>query len=389
MSDPTSTTVVHADREVHETSSVATPIFQTATFWSEDAESFARTAVERRGQSFYTRYGNPNHLQVAAIVAELEHAEAALVSASGMGVITTAVLALVSAGDHVIGQRSTYGGVSALLQNLLPRLGVATTQVDQTDPDAFAAAMTPSTRLVLVESPSNPLLQVTDLQAVADLAHANGALTLADNTVATPANQRPLELGIDLVWHSATKYLNGHSDVTAGVLAGSEELVDRVWKMGVLTGATLGPFDAWLLLRGLRTFPLRMARHNANGLALAEALSGHPAVAQVYYPGLTTDPGYEVAARQMTGFGGVVGVELAGGYQAADKFLSKIRYARRAASLGSVWSLAVHPAAMWAGTLTDAQIADAGIAPGLVRFSAGIEETADLVEDAVQALDSL
>ena len=389
MSDPTSTTVVHADREVHETSSVATPIFQTATFWSEDAESFARTAVERRGQSFYTRYGNPNHLQVAAIIAELEHAEAALVSASGMGVITTAVLALVSAGDHVIGQVSTYGGVSALLQNLLPRLGVATTQVDQTDLDAFAAAMTPATRLVLVESPSNPLLQVTDLQAVADLAHANGALTLADNTVATPANQRPLDLGVDLVWHSATKYLNGHSDVTAGVLAGSEELVDRVWKMGVLTGATLGPFDAWLLLRGLRTFPLRMARHNANGLALAEALSGHPAVAQVYYPGLTTDPGHEVAARQMTGFGGVVGVELAGGYQAADKFLSKVRYARRAASLGSVWSLAVHPAAMWAGTLTDAQIADAGIAPGLVRFSAGIEETEDLVEDALQALDSL
>ena len=326
---------------------------------------------------------------MAAIIAELEHAEAALVSASGMGVITTAVLALVSAGDGVIGQVSTYGGVSALLQNLLPRLGVATTQVDQTDLDAFAAAMTPSTRLVLVESPSNPLLQVTDLQAVADLAHTNGALTLADNTVATPANQRPLELGIDLVWHSATKYLNGHSDVTAGVLAGSEELVDRVWKMGVLTGATLGPFDAWLLLRGLRTFPLRMARHNANGLALAEALSGHPAVAQVYYPGLTTDPGYGVAARQMTGFGGVVGVELAGGYEAAAKFLSKVGLRPKSRQPGQCLEPGCPSRGDVGGDALRCPDRRCRYRAGLVRFSAGIEETADLVEDALQALDSV
>lgn len=387
MPEPSSTTVVHADRGVYGGHSVVTPIFQTVTFWADDAEGFARAATARRGQDFYTRYGNPNHQQVAAIVAELEGAQAALVTGSGMGAISTAVLGLVKAGDHVIGQRSTYGGTAALLQNLLPRIGVSTTQVDQTDLDAFAAAMRPTTRVVLVESPSNPLLQITDLRGVADIAHAHGALVVADNTFATPINQRPFEFGVDLVWHSATKYLNGHTDVTAGALVGSESLLDQIWDAGLIIGATSSPFDAWLLTRGLRTLPLRMARHNANGLALAEAMVGHPAVARVHYPGLASDAGHAVAARQMRGFGGVVGVELAGGFDAADAFLGGLRYARRAPSLGGVETLAVHPAAMWSGTLSDQQIAAAGVMPGLVRIAAGIEESADLVEDVLGALD--
>jgi methionine-gamma-lyase len=214
-----STVAVHADRDVHPSRAVARPIYQTATFWSEDAEQFAQVAVTPRGRDFYTRYGNPNHAQVAAVIAELEHTEAAMVTASGMAALTTAVLALVSAGDHVIGQKSTYGGTASVLLNLLPRLGVQATQVDQADPRAFEQALTPQTRLILLESPSNPLLQVTDLRAVADLARAHGVLTLADNTFATPLNQRPADSGIDLVWHSATKYLNGHTDVSAGVLA--------------------------------------------------------------------------------------------------------------------------------------------------------------------------
>ncbi len=279
-----STITVHADREVHPSRAVAPPIFQTAAFSAEDGETFARGAVEPRGKDFYTRFGNPNHAQVAAVVAELENTEAAMVTASGMAALTTAVLALVSAGDHVIGQRSTYGGTASVLLNLLPRLGVTTTLVDQTDPEAFAKALTPRTRLILVETPSNPLLQITDLRAVAELARAHGVLTMADNTFATPLNQRPVDFGIDLVWHSATKYLNGHSDVSAGVLAGPTEILDRIWDVGLLTGATLGPIDAWLLLRGMRTLPLRMPRHNANGLALAEALAAHPAVTTVHYP---------------------------------------------------------------------------------------------------------
>lgn len=382
-----STTVVHADRDVHPTRSVARPIYQTAAFGAEDAESFAHAAVEPRGSDFYTRFGNPNHAQVAAVIAELENTEAAMVMASGMAALTTTVLALVSAGDHVIGQRSTYGGTASLLLNLLPRLGVATTQVDQADVRSFEAAFTPQTRLVLLESPSNPSLQITDLRAVADLARAHGALTAADNTFATPLNQRPAEYGIDLVWHSATKYLNGHSDVSAGVVAGSAELLDRIWEVGLLTGATLGPFDAWLLLRGLRTLPLRMARHNDNGQAIAQALQGHPAISRVHYPGLASHPQHELAAGQMSGFGGVVAVELAGGFPAADAFVGHLHYARRSASLGGVESLAVHPASMWQGMLSDEQLIASGLPMGLVRVAAGTEDTADLVADVLAAAD--
>jgi methionine-gamma-lyase len=384
-----STVVIHADRDVHPSHSVARPIFQTAAFWAEDSESFARAAVEPRGKDFYTRYGNPNHAQVAAVVAQLENTEAAMVTASGMAALTTTVLALVSAGDHVIGQKSTYGGTASVLLNLLPRLGVSTTQVDQTDPEAFEKAMTPQTRLILLESPSNPLLQVTDLRAVANLARAHDVLTLADNTFATPLNQRPTDFGIDLVWHSATKYLNGHSDVSAGVVAGPAQLLDRIWDVALLTGATLGPFDAWLLLRGLRTLPLRVARHNDNGQALAEALERHPAVTRVHYPGLPTHPQHTLAGRQMSGFGGVLALELAGGFQAADAFVGQLRYARRSASLGGVESLAVHPASMWRGMLSDEQLVASGLPMGLVRVAAGIEDTADLVADVLAAADAV
>lgn len=386
MSGSISTVAIHADRDVHPSRAVAPPIYQTATFWAEDAEQFAQAAVDRRGQGFYTRFGNPNHAQVAAVVAELEHTEAAMVAASGMAALTTAVLALVSAGDHVIGQKSTYGGTASVLLNLLPRLGVSTTQVDQANPEAFENALTPQTRLILVESPSNPLLQITDLRAVAELARAHNVLTIADNTFATPVNQRPADFGVDLVWHSATKYLNGHSDVSAGVLAGPAAILDQIWDVALLTGAVLGPIDAWLLLR---TLPLRMPRHNDNGQALAEALEDHPAVARVHYPGLATHPQHALAHSQMSGFGGVLGIELAGGFEAADAFLGRLRYVRRAASLGGVESLAVHPASMWRGMLSQEQIAASGVPPGLIRLAAGTEDTADLVADALAAADAV
>ncbi|XVV39168.1 trans-sulfuration enzyme family protein [Streptomyces sp. CA-100214] len=381
-----STITVHADRRVHPDRAVAPAIYQSAAFAAEDAETFAQGAVEPRGTSFYTRFGNPNHAQAAAVIAELEETEAAMVTASGMGALTTAVLALVSAGDHVIGQQSTYGGTASVLLNLLPRLGVTTTLVDQRDPEAFARAITPATRLILVETPSNPLLQITDLRAVADLARAHCVVTLADNTFATPLNQRPAEFGIDLVMHSATKYLNGHTDVSAGALAGPAELLDRIWDTGLLTGATLGPIDAWLLLRGMRTLALRMPRHNDNGLALATTLREHPAVRRVHYPGLDSHPQYKLAADQMSGFGGVLSVEFTGGYAMAERFLDHLRYARRSASLGGVESLAVHPASMWRGMLSDQQLTDAA-PPGLIRLAAGTEDAADLVADALTAAD--
>ncbi|MEV4123757.1 PLP-dependent aspartate aminotransferase family protein [Nocardia sp. NPDC049707] len=384
-----STMAIHADREIHASRAVAPPIYQTATFWAEDAEDFAEAAVAVRGHGFYTRFGNPNHSQVCAVIAQLEGTEAAMVTASGMAALTTSVLALASAGDHVIGQHSTYGGTGSVLLNLLPRLGISTTLVDQTDPEAFERALTPRTRLILVESPSNPLLQLTDLRAVADLGRAHNVLTLADNTFATPVNQRPTEVGIDLVWHSATKYLNGHSDVSAGVLAGPAEILDRIHDVALLTGAVLGPFDAWLLLRGLRTLPLRMARHNANGQALAEALAGHPSVSAVHYPGLATHPQHALARASMSGFGGVLGIEFAGGFEAADAFLGRLRYARRSASLGGVESLAVHPASMWRGMLSAEQIEASGVPAGLVRLAAGTEDTADLIADVHAAADAV
>ncbi|MFD7677117.1 trans-sulfuration enzyme family protein [Streptomyces sp. NPDC060187] len=384
----TSTVTVHADRETHPSRAVAQPIYQTAAFAAEDGPTFAAGATEPRGEDFYTRFGNPNHAQVAAVVAELEHTETAMVTASGMAAITTAVLALVSAGDHVIGQRSTYGGTASLLLNLLPRLGVDTTLVDQRDPEAFAQALTPKTRLILVETPSNPLMQITDLRAVTDLARSHGVLTLADNTFATPLNQHPADLGVDVVWHSATKYLNGHTDVSAGVLAGPAAILDRIWDTSLLTGAVLGPVDAWLLLRGIRTLPLRVPRHNDNGQALAEALSQHPAVSQVHYPGLATHPQHKLAREQMNGFGGVLSIEFTGGFEMADAFLGHLRYPRRSASLGGVESLAVHPASMWRGMLSDDQITEA-VPPGLVRLAAGTEDTDDLVADALAAADAV
>ncbi|SBT43213.1 trans-sulfuration enzyme family protein [Micromonospora auratinigra] len=382
-----STTAVHGDDALVPGGAVAPPIVQSATFSAESDERFTEIATETRGSAFYTRYGNPNHAQVAAVVAELEGAETGLVTASGMGAISTVALALLSAGDHVVIQRSTYGGTTSLATGLLARFGVSCTQVDQTDVGAFERAWTPHTRLVLVETPSNPLLELTDLRAVADLAHAAGALVVADNTFATPVNQRPTALGADLVWHSGTKFLGGHSDVSAGVVVGSAELVERVWRTAIVTGATLGPVDAWLLLRGLRTLPLRVQRHNENALALAEALQGHPAVARVRYPGLPSHPQHELARRQMTGFGGVLSVDLAAGRAGAAALLAGSALAKRAASLGSVSTLVVHPRSMWAGIVDAAQLAASGIGDGLVRVSTGIEDTADLVADFLAALD--
>ncbi|MHB2029673.1 MAG: trans-sulfuration enzyme family protein, partial [Acidimicrobiales bacterium] len=335
---------------------------------------------------FYVRYGNPNHTQVAVIVASLEGAQRAIVTASGMGAIATLALALLKAGDHVVVQRSVYPGTTTLTTDLLARFGVNADLVDQDSPDDLASLMRPSTRLVFVESPSNPLLGVTDLRRFVDIVHASGALLVCDNTVATPLNQRPLTLGADLVWHSATKYLAGHSDVSAGVVAGSDDLVERIWRTHLLVGSVLGPFDAWLLLRGLRTLDVRMARHNENGDAVARFLAGHPEVTAVHYPGLTSNPHYELATSQMTGFSGLVSFVVRGGRQRADRLLDALRLTSRAASLGSVHSLATRPAAMW--TAQPSGPTKHAVDEALIRLSVGIEAKEDLIDDLTQALES-
>ncbi len=338
---------------------------------------------------FYTRHGNPNHVELAEAVASLEGAETGLVFASGMGALATTVLGLVSRGDHIVAQRSMYGGSLSLVQKLLSRFGVDHSLVDQSDVAAWEAAITPATRLFLIESPSNPCLEITDLGAVAEIARAHGILTLADNTFATPVNQRPLEFGVDLVWHSATKYLAGHSDASAGVVVGPKRLIDRIWTTSLNIGAVLGPFDAWLVTRGVRTLDLRVRRHNDTAALIAEHLSTRAEIGRVHYPGLRTDVGHEVAGRQMSGFGGVLSIELRGELEEAARFTEQLELFQLSASLGSVESLVVHPASMWKAMLSERELTDAGLEPGLVRLACGQEDAADLITDLDRALDSL
>ncbi|NYT81364.1 aminotransferase class I/II-fold pyridoxal phosphate-dependent enzyme [Alcaligenaceae bacterium] len=381
------TIVLHQDAHLATDSSVVAPIHYSATFRADTPEGFAEMANTPRHPGFYSRYGNPVHKRVEAVIAALEGTETALLMASGMGAISTTVLGLVKQGDHVIAQRRHYMSTSKLFEEVLPRFGVASTIVDQTDLDALSTAILPETRLIMVETPVNPTLTLTDLEAVATLARARGILTIADNTFASPLNQKPHDLGIDIVVHSATKYFGGHHDITAGAVCCSEALAERIWNMHVTLGSVLSPMDAWLLLRGLRTLSLRMERINANALALAQWLETHPLVERVYYPGLASHPQHELARRQMTGFGAVIAFSLKGGFQAGSRFVSALQLATHAVSLGGVETLAVHTAAMWAGTMTEAQMISAGIEPNFIRMSVGVEHIDDLKADLAQALE--
>jgi len=381
------TRAVHVSREFNRTTAVTPPIWQTTTFRADSAEEFAEIAAATHPSEFYTRYGNPTHRQVEATLAALEGGEAAMVAGSGMGAIFAAVLCGLRSGDHVVAQRNHYAGTMTLFGEVLPRWGIECSVVDQTSVAEFAAAVGPRTKLIYAETPTNPLMQITDLAAIGALGRERGITTVVDNTFATPINQRPLEHGVDVVVHSATKYLGGHHDVTAGVVVGSREFIARAWEFAIVAGAALGPFDGWLLLRGLRTLGLRVARHNQNGLALARFLAAHDGVAQVYYPGLEAHPQHELARRQMEGFTGMLSVELRGGYDAAERLIGSLRLATRAASLGGFETLAVHPAAMWGLQLSREQRRAAGISESLVRISVGLEDEADLIADFAQALD--
>lgn len=384
MSRGVSTTALHADREKNPTRAVGGAIFQTSTFRWDAVEDGARLAAERHPSEFYTRLGNPNVAQLEALLASLEGGEAALATSSGSAAATVAMLSLVSPGDHVVASRVLYGETHALVSKLLPRFGVPCTRVEGATAEHFERAMTERTRVVLVETPSNPTLEVTDLAAVAELARARGAALVVDNTFATPANTRPLSLGAKLVFHSATKYLGGHSDVLAGALVGDRESIDRAFDHLRTLGCSLGPFDAWLTVRGLRTFALRMARHNENGLRVARFLEAHPAVAEVRYPGLASHPGHEVARRQMKGFGAMVALRLKGGDSAARRFVSALELVTAATSLGGVESLVQYPAVL--SNIAPEVLAAQGLPPDLVRFSVGCEDAEDLLEDLDRAL---
>lgn len=383
------TKCVHAAREFNHTSAISPPIWQTTTFLAESSEHFAALAKSVRPSEFYSRYGNPTHQQVEAVMATLEGGEAALVTASGMGAICTSVMSLLDRGDHVVTQRNLYAGTAALLEDVLPRWGIECTFVDQTNAERWAEALRPNTKLIYAETPTNPLMRLTDLQAVAALGKTRDITTIVDNTFATPINQRPLQNGIDVAVHSATKYLGGHSDVTGGVIIGSSAFIERAWRFHIVLGAALSPFDAWLLLRGLRTLGVRVERHNQNGLMLARFFESHPKIERVNYPGLESHPQHELAQKQMNGFTGVMSIELRGGYETAKHFIASLKLGSYAASLGGFETLLVHPAAMWGDTLTDAQRQAMEVGENLVRISVGLEDEKDLIDDFSQALDQV
>ncbi len=381
------TTVLHGDGALATDAAVVAPIHYSATFRAQTAEQFSKISTTSRPANFYTRHGNPVHKRVEAILAQLEGTETALMTGSGMGAICTTVLALLQAGDHVVAQQRHYMSTSKLFSEVLPRYGVEASFFDQTDLDTLRSALRPNTRLIMLETPVNPSLSITDLAAVASLARERGILTIADNTFASPLNQRPHSMGIDIVVHSATKYLGGHHDLMAGAICCSHALAERIWTMHVTLGAVLSPMDAWLLLRGLRTLSLRMERINANALALAQWLETRPEVETVYYPGLPSHPQHALAARQMQGYGAVVAYSLRGGFDATQRFVSALQLATQAVSLGGVETLAVHTASMWASSMSEAEMRAAGIEPNFVRMSVGVEHVDDLKRDLAQALE--
>ena len=381
------TRLIHDAHVAEDTTAVTPPIYQTSTFRLRTPEEGAELAEEVAPARYYTRYGSPNNKQVEAVLAGLESAEAALVLGSGMAAVCAAVLPQLRSGDHVIAQQTHYTATLSLFADTLPRFGVEVTSVDQRDVGAFERAIRPNTRLIYTETPTNPTMDLTDLRATAQIAHAAGALAITDNTFASPYNQRPLELGYDLVVQSATKYLNGHADVTAGAVLGSQALVERAWEYARVHGPVLHPFEAWLLRRGLQTYGLRMAVHNRNALAVAQFLAGHPAVAQVHYPGLPAHPQHELALRQMPGgFGGMLAFEMKGGYDAAYRAIRRTEICLLAVSLGGVETLITHPASMIHAHQSATQRAAAGNSPGLIRLSVGVEDVEDIIADLDQAL---
>lgn len=376
-----STRAVHAGAEPGGIGdAVVTPIHQSTTFLSDP---------DGAGDVLYTRYGNnPNHLLLERRMCALEGTEAAMVFGSGMGAMASAVLSCVAAGDHVVAARALYGGTRTLLERELARLGVSCDFVDLHDP-GWTGALRAESRLVVFEIPTNPLVRVVDPAPIVEAAQAAGASVLVDATFATPVNFRGAEHGVDLVVHSATKYLGGHSDVTAGVVCGSEARMEEVRKRARIFGAALDPHAAWLLERGIKTLALRMQRHNENGLAIARWAATRSEVRRVHHPGLADHPDHEVAGRVLDGFGGMLSLELAGGGDAAARFVRGLRLAKLAPSLGGVETLVSEPRHTSHAALSSAERESLGIPDGTIRFSLGIEDADDIVADLAAALDGL
>ncbi|MGK0673227.1 MAG: O-succinylhomoserine sulfhydrylase [Halothiobacillaceae bacterium] len=364
------------------------PIFPTSSFvFAHAAEAAARFSGAKPG-NIYARFTNPTTRIFEERLAALEGAEDCAATASGMAAILSLGLALLSAGDHVIVSKQVFGTTTVLWNKYFAKFGIEVSHVDLTDLDGWRAALRPNTRLLFLETPSNPLTEIVDIRAVADIAHGAGALLAVDNCFCTPALQRPLKEGADVVVHSATKFLDGQGRAIGGAVCGPKSITDEI--VGVLrtAGPTMAPFNAWIFLKGLETLNLRMKAHSANAQRLAEWLAAHPRVSKVYYPGLASHPQHELAKRQMKGFGGIVGFEVEGGREAAWRVIDHTRLFSITANLGDVKSTITHPASTTHGRLSDAQRAAAGIKEGLIRLAVGLEDAEDLIRDLARGLDA-
>ncbi len=384
-----STRAIRAASRVPETpqSPVNVPIYQTATFEVGSATELAELLEFARPGHSYTRYSNPTHAALESALAELEGADAGLVTASGMAAIHAVVMSVLRSGDDLVMPRAVYGGMVGLAGSVLERSGIGHRAVDTTDLDRVEEAIGPRTRLLWLETISNPTTAVADIAALAELAHARGVLVAVDNTFASPALATPLALGADLVVHSTTKYIGGHSDIIGGALLGSGDRVAAARHIAVSAGGNAAPFEAFLALRGLKTLALRMGRHSANALAAGRALEGAQGVARVLYPGLASHPQHELAMRILCDgmAGGMLALDLEGGRQHGERFLGRVRVAVHATSLGGVETLVSHPASSSHRQLSDEELAAAGLTPGMVRVSIGLEDEMDLVEDLFSA----
>ncbi len=385
-----STRSVHGTEKIDRgTGSVITPIYQTATFGFRTADAVGRAVRGESGDFVYTRWDNPTTRVLEEKLADLEGGGASAFFSSGMAAISTAVLANVRKGDHVLATRDLYGETYKLLHDFLPSFGVKTSLVDTTDLQSLKDGVMETTKVVYIETPTNPTLKLVDIRKAAKIAHSVNALLMVDNTFSSPLGQRPLALGADVVLHSATKYLNGHSDVTAGAVVGTREQILRVRKTRNTLGGTLDPHAAFLILRGIKTLSIRMQRHNESAMALAKFLSSHSKVAMVNYPGLEDHPQHELARRQMSGYGGMLSFELKGSIKDAVRFTESLKVSTLGASLGAVETLVVQPASMTHTQLSWQERKSIGISDTLIRVSVGIEDTEDLIEDFDQALKKI
>ncbi|MBI4363942.1 MAG: PLP-dependent transferase [Candidatus Latescibacteria bacterium] len=385
-----STRSVHdgASRDA-ERGTIATPIHLGSTYFARNTHELTEYLEGRRAANFYSRYSNPSVEAVEEKIAALEGAEQGLCFGSGMAAIASLLLSQLAHGDHVVATRNLYGGAFEFLEHLLPRWGVGVTLVAPNDPKALERAIGPRTRLIYTETPTNPTLGIVDLDAVAAVARRHGVPCAVDSTFASPVNQRPVGFGFDFVLHSATKYLGGHCDLVGGAVVGPRDRMRDVWNHRKLLGGILDPHAAYLTERGLKTLAIRMERHNRNGLEIARHLADHPRVKRVYYPGLPSHPGHEIAKRQMAGYGGVLSFELDATGEEAARFVERLEIAYLAPSLGGVETLVTQPAVTSHRYLTKQERADQGISDSLVRFALGIEDAADLIRDIDRALDTI